>query len=234
MKRVLVAGASGQTGRRCVALLVERGVGVRVLARDAGRARLLFAGVEVHEGDVRDPPSLSGLASGCDAALCAIGTRSYFGGNGGHAVDALGTRNLLAACGNLPHLVFLSAFGLDRRSWALSAFSLLFNHYYRWKAEAEDAVRQSGVPYTIVRPVELHNRRPRSAPLLNQEAPLSILRSVSRQLVAEVLVGCLGRPEAMGKTFELCEGGPVGIQAQLAALRLDGDRLLPPATPLWD
>jgi uncharacterized protein YbjT (DUF2867 family) len=235
MRRILVAGASGQTGRRCVALLRQRGIQVRVLSRSAERATATLGDVEVHVGDVRDAASLAGVAAGVDAAICTIGTRSYFGGNGGRAVDAIGTRNLVEACvrDQLPHLVFMSAFGIDRRSWALSAFSSVFNRYFHWKREAEAALRESGVPYTIVRPVELGNRPPRSAPLLNQSLPLSLMRSVSRDLVAEVLVDCVDRGNAIGKTFELCEGGTSDLDRQLDAMLPDDRRPLPQHSPLF-
>ena len=118
---VLVAGATGLTGRLVVAELRRRGCRVRVLSRTRTRARQqLGEGVEVHEGDVRDAASLAGIADGIDVAICTIGTRTYFGANGGAAVDAIGTAHLVAALGPLRHLVFLSAFGLDRPSTSLS------------------------------------------------------------------------------------------------------------------
>ena len=69
--------------------------------------------------------------------------------------------------------------------------------------------------------------------LLNQGEPLSLLRIVSRDLVAEVLVSCVGNPDALGKTFELCEGGSVPLNEQLATLSPDSSRPLPARTPLY-
>jgi uncharacterized protein YbjT (DUF2867 family) len=175
--KVLVTGGTGATGRRVVARLLARGDAVRVLARRPERAQALGP-VEVHRGDVRDPASLVGVGRDVDAVIACVGTRSYVGRNGGPAVDAIGTRNLVAALAedararpaSGPQLVLMSAFGLDRRSIFLDLFSLAFNRYFRWKAEAEAAVRGSGLAYTIVRPVELHDGPPRRGPLLNQAA----------------------------------------------------------------
>lgn len=217
MSRVLVAGATGESGRLVVERLLRRGDRVRVLCRNATKARTLFGErVELHLGDVRDLASLAGAATDVELALCTIGTRSYFGKNGGAAVDELGTRNLvseLVRAGGVSQLVFLSAFGLDRRSLFLSAFSAVLNRYFEWKARAEASVRQSGIPYTIVRPVELRNRPPRAAAWLNQREPLSLLRTVSRELVADVLVACAANPDALGKTFELAEATGRGAPA---------------------
>jgi uncharacterized protein YbjT (DUF2867 family) len=200
--------------------LLARGDPVRVLARDASRARNLLGGTEVRTGDVRDAASLRGIARRVDAVIACVGTRTYFGGNGGQRVDAMGTTNLASeiAREGAPHLVYLSAFGLDRDSVFLDAFSRIFGEYYRWKAEAERAVRSSGVPYTIVRPVELVNRLPRGPARVIQTESLSLLRAVSRDLVADVLVQCAGRQALHARTFELCEDyvPGEGLDAQFA------------------
>ena len=242
--RILVAGATGETGRRVVARLGERGHTVRVLCRNLEKARALFGErVSYHVGDVRDAASLLGAADEIDVAIAALGSRSYFGQNGGAAVDELGTRQLVAElgrAGSVEQLVFLSAFGLDRRSPFLWAFSTIFNRYFHWKEQAERAVRASGVPYTIVRPVEFRNSPPRGMAWLNQGQPLTLLRTISRDTVAEVLVGCIREPEALGKTFELCEatgrGAPSptpSLREQLASMRVDAERPRPERTPLF-
>jgi len=81
-------------------------------------------------------------------------------------VDAVGTRNVAdeAARAGAGQLVLLSAFGLDRRSVFLSAFSLALNRYFQWKAEAERAARESGVPYTIGDPSSSETERPAPRP----------------------------------------------------------------------
>lgn len=234
--RAMIAGGTGQTGRRVVDRLLARGDVVRVLTRRAERAReRLGDRVEVHEGDVRDPGSLRGIARDVDVAVITTGSRSYVGANGGEQVDAVGNRHLVAALQGVEHIVCLSAFGLDRDALALRAFSLALGDYFRWKALAETTVRSSSVPWTLVRPVELRNRPPKGAPRLNQADPLSLLRTVSRDLVADVLVHCCRHPDAMHKTFELCEGGAAtsSLDAQLAAMAGEDLRPRPCTTPLF-
>ncbi len=236
MAIVLVAGATGETGQRVVRLLLNRGAQVRVLTRTAARAMELFGSeVEVFEGDVREPATLVGVGKGVSTAICAIGTRTYVGANGGPAVDAAGTRDLALALADdgIDQLVLLSAFGLDRQSPFLKAFSFALNGYFGFKEQAESSVRTSGVPYTIVRPVQFWNRPTRSPARLNQGEPLSLLRLVSRDLVAEVLVACVDNPHAIGKTFELCEGGSLPVDEQLAMLAPDASRPMPDRTPLY-
>lgn len=238
MARVVVVGATGRIGRIAVRHLQKRGDEVRVLARDEARARqLLGDAVEVHVGDVRQPASLAGLGGGMDAAVLALGTRSYVGKNGNAAVDGKGVGNVLHALQNdqLPHLVHLSAWGLERRSVFLSLFSMMLNRYFYWKQHAESAVRASGIPYTIVRPVEFARRAPSGPPLLNQSEPLSLARAawqgVPIEHVGGVLGFCAACPEAVHKTFELFDGGSAPLAEQLAAMQVDSERQRPRRTP---
>ncbi len=240
MARVVVIGATGRIGRIAVRQLLARGLEVRALTRDAERARqLLGAEVEVHPGDVRRPASLAGLGKGMDAAVLALGTRSYYGKNGNAAVDGQGVAHALHAlhADQVPHVVHLSAWGLERRSLFLGLFSLLLNHYFYWKERAERAVRASGIPYTIVRPVEFARRPAQGYPLLNQSQALSLaraaLRGVSIEHVGATLAFCAARPDAISKTFELFDGGAAPLAEQLAAMKVDSERSRPPRTPLW-
>lgn len=172
---ILVAGATGGIGRRVVSLLLAGDHTVRVLSRSAEKARARFGDkVDVHEGDVRAPDSLVGVARDVEFVVSAFGTRTYFGRNGGPAVDAIGTQNLVEAVGreSIGQFVLLSAFGLDRSSWLFSAVSLLFNRYYASKEAAEQAVRRSQIPYTCVRPVGLLNRPARGQATLDSERPV--------------------------------------------------------------
>lgn len=67
MAKVLVTGATGNTGSLIVKQLLERGVAVRVLARDEGRAEALRQqGAEVVLGDLDVPSTLSAAVDGVD------------------------------------------------------------------------------------------------------------------------------------------------------------------------
>ena len=235
---ILVAGATGHTGRHVARTLAARGHNVVALARSPDAALRLFGeSVSIRKGDVRDPASLEVAFAGIDVVINTTGTRTFWGDNGGHAVDIVGSENIANAAvhNRVGHLILLSAFGLDRSSIFLTLFSRMLNGYFECKVRAERAHIQSTVPYTIVRPVELLNGPPRGHALLNQEAPLSLLRFVSRELVAQVLAECVDNGNAVGKTFEVCESKEQGddLRAQIASMKPDHARNSPPNTPLF-
>ena len=97
---VLVTGATGLAGANICKLLVERGDGVRALARGtADTTPLVELGVEVVTGDVTDPDAVLRAATGSEAAIhCA----ALLGGASQNmadfeAVNVRGTKNVLDA-----------------------------------------------------------------------------------------------------------------------------------------
>ncbi|VAH27038.1 unnamed protein product [Triticum turgidum subsp. durum] len=65
----------------------------------------------------------------------------------------------------------------------------------------EDLIRESGVPYTIVRPCAL-TEEPAGADLIFEQGD-NITGKISREEVARLCVAALASPSAVGKTFEV-------------------------------
>lgn len=229
---VFVAGATGEIGRRLVVRLVKRGYKVRILYRSNP---VDIPGVEQYKGDVRDSDSIKKAVEGVHTIISCLGTRKYFGKDGILEVDVHGTEKLVseAKSSGVKHFVLLSGFGLDRKSIFLSIFSIILNRYYFHKALAENAVLESGVPFTIVRPGQFSNS-PIGTPLINQTLPLGLIATVSRDTVAEVLASCVFEPKVMGAVFELFDGGNLPLSEQFEMLKCDGTlHLSSPKTPLF-
>ncbi|KAF8642537.1 hypothetical protein HU200_067213 [Digitaria exilis] len=70
-----------------------------------------------------------------------------------------------------------------------------------YKLKGEDLIRESGIPYTIVRPCAL-TEEPAGADLIFDQGD-NITGKVSREEVARICVAALASPNAVGKTFEV-------------------------------
>jgi uncharacterized protein YbjT (DUF2867 family) len=142
---ILVAGGTGTLGTRVVRLLSDRGEAVRVLARDPARAAQLPEGVETVAGDVRDPATLAAAVAGCTTVVSAVHGFAGPGRPSPESVDRDGNRALIraAAAAGAGHLVLVSVLdaGPDH------PMSL-----HRAKHAAEQALRASGLAWTIIRP----------------------------------------------------------------------------------
>jgi uncharacterized protein YbjT (DUF2867 family) len=134
--RILVTGGTGNVGGAVVGELLKRGAEVRVLARKQPEAGKLPAGVEVAIGDLLDPVSVEQAMQGVDKLflLNAVVTDELT-----QALIAYGVAKRVG----LKHVTYLSVFKVDQ-----------FRDvpHFASKLAVEDALREFGVPYTILRP----------------------------------------------------------------------------------
>lgn len=151
----LVVGATGSLGGQVAKRLLLAGERVRVLAREAPPARarnphtdpgeLEALGAALVRGDLLHPDTLTEVVRGVRVVVStASGTRRGAPDTTA-AVDATGTAHLAqaAAAADVERFVLVSAAGADT-----DAPPGLF----RDKGKGAQAVAESGVPYTIIKP----------------------------------------------------------------------------------
>ena len=148
---IFVTGATGFVGRALLPRLVEAGHDVRCLIRASRKSPRLPHGVPVQVaiGSLDDERSLRAALAGVDTVIHLAGTE-WRGLDGDlMAVDIAGTRSMVEAAqrAGVGRFVYLSHLGADRAS----AYPVL-----KAKGIAEEFVRQSGVPYTLVRSAMLY------------------------------------------------------------------------------
>jgi uncharacterized protein YbjT (DUF2867 family) len=211
---VLVVGATGRTGRLIVGRLVERGVPVRALVRDADKAREVLAEeVERFVGDVRRTDTLTEPMAGARAMIIATCSSGAERGNEAEAVDYFGTCNLVeaAAAGVVERVVFISTIYASRPEHYQDVEPTSLG----WKARAEEAIRKSGVPYCIVRSGWLTDAAG-GEPLAVSQGDTAEGR-ISRADLAEICAQLLDLPKATGKTFEVIAAPPGGDASSVAS-----------------
>lgn len=224
-RKVLVAGATGQTGRLIVSELLASGYEVRALVRDTAKAReVLGDKVELVQGDVKDPVTLAAAVSGTDAVISAVGARGAKGPDRPEAIDYQGVKNLVdaAVAARSRQFVLVSSRSVTQ---ADNPLNKLFGNVLIWKLKGEDALRASGVPYTVVRPGGLTNGPGGDKDLVFEQGDaVSAQTTITRADVARICVAALKYPEARNRTFETSAraGAPVtDWRAKFASLKPD-------------
>ena len=202
---VLVAGATGRTGRLVVSNLLKQGYPVRALVRDMERGHeILGDGVEFAEGDVRDIDSLRAAMQGAASLIITIGSSRKDPDNGPEFVDYGGVKNLAQAAADtgVQQVVLMSSAGVTHEDHVLNQ---MFDNILIWKSRGEDALRDSGVDYTIVRPGGLMETPGDETAVVFEQGDRST-GMISREDVALVCVAALQTPAARNKTFEVFGG----------------------------
>lgn len=202
---VLVAGATGGTGQEVVDRALAQGLHVRALVRDESKARMLFGDrVQYVTGDVREPRSLKKAVKGVDEVICALGSNVQRDPeNSAERVDYAGVKSLVdaAKAAGVAQFILVSSMGVTHREHQLNA---MLDNILEWKLKGEDAVRATGINYTIVRPGALTNEPGGQRGIrIMQGDPRDGEGSISRSDLAAVLVSAIGRADLFGKTFEI-------------------------------
>jgi len=143
---ILVTGATGFIGRALVRQLSESGQEVRVLLRPSPRSPRLPKGVpvEVAVVSLNDERGVRAALRGVHQVFHLASAAGYGRRGNLFTTDIEGTRTLTDAAkdAGVERLLFLSHVGADRAS----AFPM-----HKAKGIAEEFIRKSGLPYTIIR-----------------------------------------------------------------------------------
>ncbi|MDJ0660085.1 MAG: SDR family oxidoreductase [Crocosphaera sp.] len=199
--KALVAGGTGETGRRIVQELVNRQIPVRALVRDLDKGKtILPPEAELVVGDVLEVDSLTKAMSGCTVLLCATGARPSLDPSGPYQVDYQGTKNLVdvAKAQGIEQFVFVSSLCVSRFFHPLNLFWLVLY----WKKQAETYLENSGLKYTIVRPGGLKNED-NSDPIMVSSADTLFEGSIPRIKVAQVCVDSLFKDDYQQRILEI-------------------------------
>jgi uncharacterized protein YbjT (DUF2867 family) len=209
---VLVAGGHGQIAQRLLRLLAAGGNTARGLIRNPDHAadlERLGAVPVLCDLEQEDPRP---HVSGADAIVFAAGAGPGSGPARKRTVDLGAAVKLIDAARELGVARYLIVSSIGAHDPAGSG---PMRPYLEAKAEADEALRASGLDWTIVRPGSLNNDPGTGTVDVSEE--LGRRGPVPRDDVALVLLECLGLPNTVGKQFELF-AGEVPVREALSAL----------------
>lgn len=212
---VLIAGGHGQIARRLIRILSQHGHHARGLIRNPDHAADLEADgghpvlCDLEHDDLRPH------VGGADAIVFAAGAGPGSGPDRKQTVDLGAALKCIEAAQELGVDRFVIVSSIGTQDIEIGTPPTPMRPYLEAKAAADDALRTSGLSWTIVKPGSLTDE-PGSgtvelATALGRRGP------VSRDNVAAVIYRCLLADNTIRTEFELFDG-PTPIEAAVAAL----------------
>ncbi|GGG45770.1 NAD dependent epimerase/dehydratase [Croceivirga lutea] len=197
MENILVAGANGTTGKQIVNLLNKSQYfnPVAMVRKESQMQQFKNDDVDVVLGDLEE--NLDHIVKGVDKVIFAAGS----GGKKVVAVDQEGAKNLIDVSkqANIKKFVMLSSMGADKPEQAEQ-----LQEYLKAKHNADEYLKESNLPYAIVRPGSLTNNEPKGKIEIAEH--LNKRGEISRADVAQTLVRALHDDSPHNQTFEILEG----------------------------
>lgn len=199
--KITIVGAHGNIAMLLHPMLIEAGHSVRGIIRKEEQAEdLRELGVEPVVADVEKEDDISEAVGSVDAVLFAAGAGPGSGAERKWSIDRDGAIKLMEAChkNGIERYVIISAMGLDEPRG-----SDVFQVYQKAKAEADEALRHSGLDYTIVKPGRLTDESGTGTVSIGKNLDRG---EIPREDVAAVLANVFDMSGTIGKEFDLLSG----------------------------
>ena len=206
-KLILVTGVTGYIGGRLVPLLLEAGYHVRVLARDRQRlqGRAWLEQVEVFEGDVLAPDSLTSALTGVDAAYYLIHSMRSSAGYIQRDLQAARNFGSAAHASGVGHIIYLGALGDPGTD---------LSPHLRSRQQTGQVLKESGVPVTEFRAAivvgsgsisyeMIHYLTERLPVLICPRWVFQRVQPIAIDDVLDYLISALDTPESAGRIIEI-------------------------------
>ncbi|MFZ0490810.1 MAG: SDR family oxidoreductase [Salegentibacter sp.] len=201
METILIAGATGSTGKRIIEILnnSESFQPVAMIRKEEQKSMFEDMGVKSVLADLEK--DVDHALKGIDKVIFAAGSGGKTGPEKTTAVDQDGAIKLIDAAkkANVKKFVMLSAMGADKPEEHEK-----LQHYLEAKGKADDHLRESGLSYTIVQPGALTDDLGLAKVKISER--LDEKGEISRDDVAFILVMCLADPLVQNKTIQALEG----------------------------
>ena len=214
---VVVAGATGGTGRLVVKHLIAEGYEVRAMVRSLEKGKkVLGEDSALVQADVTDPSTLPPALAGADFVISAIGASGKEKGKASpEAVDYIGSIALIDAAksAGIKKFIMVSSGGV---TWWTHPLNWFYGGVLTWKRKAEVYLRGSGLTHVIVRPNGGLSDDPGNVnKVIFTQKDGFPSSSISREDVAIVCVKSLAHKEADNKTFEILNGGDGSVASSV-------------------
>ena len=204
--KLVIFGATGNTGIELVQQSLEKEYAVTAFVRDPARLPIEHERLTVAVGDIFDAAGVAKSIENHDAVICALGSGASFMKN---EVRTAGTKNIILGMQQhgVKRLIVVSAMGTGDSWQRLSMFhkliyGVLMKNIREEHEKQESAVKASQLDWTIVRPTGLNDNAGTGSYNVGEDIEVGS-SAISRADVADLIVKHIDRNDLVGKAVTI-------------------------------
>jgi uncharacterized protein YbjT (DUF2867 family) len=218
MAKILLLGATGRTGRRVLEFALIAGHEVVALVRSPEKITYNSDKLTIIEGDLSDAGDMARAIADCEVVISTLNNNRV---SDSPFAKPLNPEDLMTKimtnCVNamksesIRRIVVMTALGagdsFDYSPWLFKFFIRKTNLgiAYRDHEGQEQVLKNSGLDWTVVRPVGLSDKPSKKKLGYAYGKPGKVSMMIERDKVAQYLVDCISNQESVGKAVALYE-----------------------------
>ncbi len=209
--KIAIFGASGATGKNVVEQALAQGNEVNAFVRNPEKMDIQNDKLTVTQGDVTNAQDVENAVAAATGVLVTLGAspdmqadivmeegaRNIINAMKKHGVKRIIVQSSYAMSGSEEGVAFMKEMGMGDEQIAMVRPVL------DDKAKQEDAIRDSGLEYTIVRPLMLNNEPKTGKYRVGENLVIKVGDAISRADVADFMLKDLTENKFIGKTVTL-------------------------------
>ena len=209
--KITIFGASGATGKNVVEQALAQGNEVTAFVRNPEKMDIKNDKLTVTQGDVTNVQDVENAVAAAEGVLVTLGaspdmqadivmeegTRNIMDAMKKHGVKRIIVQSSYPMSGSPEGVAFLKQMGMGDEQIAMVQPVL------DDKAKQEDAIRDSGLAYTIVRPLMLNDDPKTGEYRVGENLVIKVGDAISRADVADFMLKDLTENKFIGKTVTL-------------------------------
>ena len=210
MKKIIVFGATGGTGKFVVEQAIEVGYHVTVIVRNPDTLTLSDKNLEIIKGDVFQPITFENAMKGKDAVVSCLGTHK----REPTTVYSKGVNNIAMAMqqAGVNRIICISAAAVivpPKSSFMLkfvvkNILQRIFKYMYADMLLMEKLLMESGLNWTVIRAPRLTNAKPKGKYRIAINDCLHNPSNISRADLADYIVNHLTDEKTFKAKIEIC------------------------------
>lgn len=208
---IVIFGASGRTGLHLVVQALAMGHHATAVVRRPERFRVSFDRLRVVAGDALGERSFDEALIGQDAVISALGITGVANSLRPMTFHVDTVRNILSGMRrhDIRRFVGITSVGVvhgpTTPHWYRMTLQPLLRHKYGDMQRMEEAVAESALDWTVIRPVRLTNGSLTQCYRSNLNGTIADGTSISRADVADAALRQLGTSASLGRTVAVSD-----------------------------